>query len=363
MNCNGRCYQLQTIQSSEGVMCLFVYEERRAERDATRRGGSNVTGPPSVHVLGAFRCIRESCRSTRRDAFLHTSLTERNLDILSTPLATIVTVIGSIEWFRHGTRHVRSGGLVRNCSACALQGRRGYILIARIASSERSRVVCYGRNSCSRLVMARVSEAERRKIAEFAQNGHSQAMTEDKDHRIVAAAVGDHFLSAREICEHLGLDAADATYRRRLRIAGLIGGMAALKPLLAASNKKARLRVVSEHASREADVWGWLDFSGKTTFTTRQDQLVRAKDPAYVQRVMHNGRTRVNVWGAVSKCGLGSLHRIEARLTYTRDDVHTILIPFFHSGLFSDHNFLFQHDLAPVHTARMVKDHLQQYGI
>ncbi|KAG0436265.1 hypothetical protein HPB47_018047 [Ixodes persulcatus] len=277
----------------------------------SRRGGSDVTDPPSVHVLGAFRCIRESGRSTRRGAFFHTSLTERNLDILSSPLATIVTVIGSIQWFRHGTRH--------------------------------------------------------------------RAMTEEKDHCIVAAAVGDHFLSTREICEHLGSDAADATVRRRLRIAGLIGGMAALKPLLAASNKKARLPVVSEHASRKSNVSGQLDFSGETTFTTRQDQLVRAegymriprlksvffcsKDPAYVQRVIHNGRTRVNVWGADSKCGLGSLHRIIGRLTYSRDDVDTILIPFVHSGLFFDHNVWFQHDLAPVHTARVVEDHLQRSGI
>ncbi|KAG0443439.1 hypothetical protein HPB47_014915 [Ixodes persulcatus] len=87
------------------------------------------------------------------------------------------------------------------------------------------------------------------------------------------------------------------------------------------------------------------------------------KDPAYVQHVIHSGRTRVNVWGAVSKCGLGPLHRIKAILTYARDDVDTILIPFVHSGLFSDHNFLFQHDLAPVHTARVVKDHFQQCGI
>lgn len=170
-------------------------------------------------------------------------------------------------------------------------------------------------NYCSHLVdlvMARVPDADRRKIVELAQNGHSQrvigalvkrplktvnrivqafryegrirdaprgppprATTEDEDHYIVAAAVDDPFLSAREIREHLGLDASDATIRRRLRSAGLISGMAAQKPLLTESNKEARLRFATEHASWTADDWGRVVFSDESTFTTRQDQRVR----------------------------------------------------------------------------------------
>lgn len=88
-------------------------------------------------------------------------------------------------------------------------------------------------------------------------------------------------------------------------------------------------------------------------------------DPAYVQRVASSGRTSVNVWGAISKHGLGPLHRIVGRLTSTSycDVVDTVLIPFVRSGLFPDGNFLFQQDLAPIHTARTVKDHLRQCGI
>lgn len=90
-----------------------------------------------------------------------------------------------------------------------------------------------------------------------------------------------------------------------------------------------------------------------------------SKDPAYVQRVANSGRTCVNVWGAVSKHGLGPLHRITGRLTSASycDIVDTVLLPFVQGGLFPDHNFLFQQDLAPVHTARVVKNHLQQCGI
>lgn len=92
-----------------------------------------------------------------------------------------------------------------------------------------------------------------------------------------------------------------------------------------------------------------------------------SKDRAYVQRVANSGRTCVNVWGAVSKHGLGPLQRIAGRLTSATANycniMDAVLLPFVHSGLFPDHNFLFPQDLAPVHTARVAKNHLQQCGI
>ncbi|KAG0416889.1 hypothetical protein HPB47_006059 [Ixodes persulcatus] len=235
------------------------------------------------------------------------------------------------------------------------------------------RVVCYARhNYCSHLVMARVSEADRRKIVELAQNGHSQrviaalvnrplktvnrivqafryegricdaprgppprATTEDEDHYIVAAAVDDPFLSAREIRKHLGLNASDATNVRGRRMTG------------AGSSSQTSRRLPRERTN----VCTCGEFA--------------AHDPAYVQRVANNGRTCVNVWGAVTKHGLGPLHRIAGRLMSASycDIVDTVLLLFVHGGLFPDHNFLFQQDLAPVHTARVVKNHLQQCGI
>ncbi|KAG0426086.1 hypothetical protein HPB47_026796, partial [Ixodes persulcatus] len=195
-------------------------------------------------------------------------------------------------------------------------------------------------------------------------------MTEDEDPYIIAAVVEDPFLSAREIREELELDVSDVTIRRRLASADLHSAMAAQKPLLSPSNKNARLRFAMGHASWTADDWGV--FSDESTFSTRQDERVRVwrphgapNDPPYVQRVASSGRTSVNVWGAISKHGLGPLHRVVGRLTSTSycDVVDTVLIPFVRSGLFPNGNFLFQQDLAPIHTARTVKDHLRQCGI
>lgn len=83
-----------------------------------------------------------------------------------------------------------------------------------------------------------------------------------------------------------------------------------------------------------------------------------------MQRVAASGRTCVNVWGAVSRHGLGPLHRIIGPLTSVRycDIVNTVLVPYVRDGSFHN-DFIFQQDNAPIHTTRVVKDHLEQCAI
>lgn len=160
--------------------------------------------------------------------------------------------------------------------------------------------------------MARVPEEERWKIAQYSLKGYSQrsigalvnrplktvnriiqafskegrlcdaphrrrprATTEDEDALMVAAVVENPFQSARQVREQLDVDASLATVRRRLRSAGLRNSVAARKPLVTASNKKARLQFAEAHASWTADDWGRVIFSDESTFTTRQDQRMR----------------------------------------------------------------------------------------
>lgn len=69
--------------------------------------------------------------------------------------------------------------------------------------------------------------------------------------------------------------------------------------------------------------------------------------------------------GAISKHGLAPLRRIAEKLTSTRycDVVDTMLISYLRSGLFPDRDVIFQQDLAPIHTPRIVMDRLYQCGI
>lgn len=88
-------------------------------------------------------------------------------------------------------------------------------------------------------------------------------------------------------------------------------------------------------------------------------------DPLYVQEVASSGRTAVNVWGAMSRDGLGVLHRIEGPLTSAKycDILDLVMIPYALDGPFPDGDFLFQQDLSPVHTAKVVEELLNMRGV
>ncbi|KAH7945075.1 hypothetical protein HPB49_006166 [Dermacentor silvarum] len=110
----------------------------------------------------------------------------------------------------------------------------------------------------------------------------------------------------------------------------------------------------------------------RATFTTHWDQKQRVwhpvnarYDPLCVQEVASSGRTGVNVWGAMSRDGLGVLHRIEGPLTSARycDILDYVMIPYALDGPFLDGDFLLRQDLSPVHTTKVVEELLNMRGV
>lgn len=88
--------------------------------------------------------------------------------------------------------------------------------------------------------------------------------------------------------------------------------------------------------------------------------------PPWTQTVLSSGRCTVNVWGAISKDGLGPLVRIEGR--FQARSYCAILgkdfIPYvLDGGPFKDGCCLLQHDRSPVHTARSVTALLEDLAI
>ncbi|KAH9362357.1 hypothetical protein HPB48_018009 [Haemaphysalis longicornis] len=63
--------------------------------------------------------------------------------------------------------------------------------------------------------------------------------------------------------------------------------------------------------------------------------------------------------------GLGALHRIEGSLTAEKysEILEYVMIPYALDGPFPDGDYLFQQDLAPVHTAKSVKKSLTDRGV
>ncbi|KAH9383637.1 hypothetical protein HPB48_025330 [Haemaphysalis longicornis] len=67
----------------------------------------------------------------------------------------------------------------------------------------------------------------------------------------------------------------------------------------------------------------------------------------------------------MSRDGLGALHRIEGSLTAEKysEILEYVMIPYALDGPFPDGDYLFQQDLAPVHTAKSVKKSLTDCGV
>lgn len=87
--------------------------------------------------------------------------------------------------------------------------------------------------------------------------------------------------------------------------------------------------------------------------------------PDYVCDVLSSGRCAVNVWGAITKEGLGPLVRLPPAFNACAYcellDVH--LIPHALNGPFPDGCFLLQHDYSPIHTARAVQALLEERAV
>ncbi|KAH9378196.1 hypothetical protein HPB48_017523 [Haemaphysalis longicornis] len=67
----------------------------------------------------------------------------------------------------------------------------------------------------------------------------------------------------------------------------------------------------------------------------------------------------------MSSDGRDALHRIEGSLTAEKysEILEYVMIPYDLDGPFPDGNYLFQRDLAPVHTAKSVKKLLTDRGV
>ncbi|KAM7315852.1 putative transposable element tc1 transposase [Ixodes scapularis] len=215
----------------------------------------------------------------------------------------------------------------------------------------------------------KVYRDDERRIKDAPHPRRPRATTAEDDHHIVAAVSLDPFQRARDIKEALDFDVSEMTIRRRFSEAGLKSRMSAQKPLLTDTNKAQRYRFAQDHQEWTVDQWRTVVFSDESTFTTMWDQRLgvwrpdcHRYDPQFIQNVAASGRTMVNVWGALSKDGLGPLFRIEGSLTSQIycEVIDYVMLPYVLDGHFPDSDFTYQHDLSPVHTSGMVRRLLKE---
>lgn len=149
--------------------------------------------------------------------------------------------------------------------------------IERVPQREICRRTRRSRTSVNRIIQAYRDEYGR--IADAQRSGRPRLTTLEEDQQIVAAAVVDPFLNAREIRDALDLSCCSETIRSRLREAGLMNCVAAQKPHLTTKQREERLNFARAFEQWTAEEWREVIFTDESTFSTRWDQQQRLWRP------------------------------------------------------------------------------------
>ncbi|KAH7958446.1 hypothetical protein HPB49_001814 [Dermacentor silvarum] len=162
------------------------------------------------------------------------------------------------------------------------------------------------------------------------------------------------------------------TIKRRLHEAGIRSRVSAQKVMLDERHRNERLEFASAVESWCPNNWRAVVFTDEASFCTRWDQQRRVRRPhncrydyRYVLGARSSGRTTVHVWGAVSRTGLGPLHRFLGNMTSETymDVLETVLIPHVLDGPFPDGLYWLQQDNAPIHTSKAMQQTLDNLAV
>jgi transposase len=175
----------------------------------------------------------------------------------------------------------------------------------------------------------------------------------------------------REIAGYEGAQVSVWTVRRRLNRFGLHGRVARKKPFVSLRNRKRRLTFARMHLHWTPRDWArvlWSDESKFQRFGSDGKTYVRRRPgeefhPKCLRPTVKGGGGSVMVWGAFSRNGTGPIHRIDGimdRFVYLQI-LRDILEPYAED--FLPLNWVFQQDNDPKHTARIVKQWLQDRHI
>lgn len=84
-----------------------------------------------------------------------------------------------------------------------------------------------------------------------------------------------------------------------------------------------------------------------------------------MSQVLSSGRCAVNVWGAITRDGLGPLVRLPQPFNSAAycDVIDNTLIPYALDGPFKDGCYILQQDRSPVHTSKVVQRLLEGRGV
>ena len=171
--------------------------------------------------------------------------------------------------------------------------------------------------------------------------------------------------SAKQILHELPVTPSVTTVKRRLRQFGLKAHRPAKKPLLSPKNRRDRIAFCRKYRLWTAEIWSNVMFSDESQFYqfqafpryARRPVNTRFK-PRYTQPTVRHSPS-VMVWASFSGRGLGDIWFLPPNTTMRAANYLTVLQDHLRSSMDRLGATTFQHDGAPCHTARTVKQYLQ----
>lgn len=200
--------------------------------------------------------------------------------------------------------------------------------------------------------------------------GRKKKLSESDEQYLKVTSLRDRRKSSIELTKNLedatGKKVTPRLVRKTLAATGLGGYVAVRKPLLRKGNRQKRLVWARNHKRWTSEQWRKVMFTDEKKFElygnslqqyVRRRRGERYKANCVLPTVKHGGGS-LQVWGSITYTGVGSLYKITDTLTaakYKQILIHHA-VPKGRSLI--GNNFVFQQDNDPKHTARVVKQYL-----
>lgn len=160
--------------------------------------------------------------------------------------------------------------------------------------------------------------------------------------------------------KHLNITVTAQTVRNYVRKVGFRSRIAARKPFISSINKKKRIIFAKKYANRSTEFWNRVIFSDECKFNIKisdgrvkiwREVNTRLSKRNLLPSFKHGGGSLM-VWGCFGAAGVGNLHFIDGIMD-SRKYINILKTNLHESAekLGVRHNFIFQQDNDPKHTA------------
>lgn len=204
--------------------------------------------------------------------------------------------------------------------------------------------------------------------------GRKRCTTNRDDRNLEKIVKRRRFKNLRELQQEwskTGVTASRATTHRRLKEKGYNSRIPGVKPLLNKRQRQKRLTWAKQKKNWTVAQWSKVLFSDESkcciSFGNQGVRVWRKRGEAQSPSCLKSSvkfPQSVMVWGAMSSAGVGSLCFIKSKVNAVvyQEILEHFMLPSA-DKLYGENNFIFQHDLAPAHSAKTTASWFADHNI